>query len=429
MASHDRPPLDDGPPVDDGRPVADGPAVTAGLRHVAPPDPEEVGDDPELSARLRAEIAERGPIPFARFMERALYEPGHGYYRRVEAGPGRRGDFLTAPETHPIFGAAMARLVEAAWEALDRPAPFTITEPGAGGGALAAGLLTDLRRRRAPLLDAVRYRPLEVEPQRVAELEHRLDSAGFADLIEPAPPGRSEVGAVIANEVVDALPVHRVVRREGRLRERLVDAVADGFVEVEGDPSTPALEARLRAEEIELPDGVVAELCLAIDGWLESATAHLGRGIVVLVDYGDDAKRLYGSDRPDGTLRAFARHSVSGATLRHVGRQDLTAHVDLTAVRRAALTLGLDELGATTQAELLATVGVGDVVSATLREPGATLEAALSLRSALARLMNPRGMGGFHVLAFGRGLPLGARLPGFERLRIRPGTPAQGVET
>jgi SAM-dependent MidA family methyltransferase len=195
-----------------------------GLRRLDLPDPESAGEDAELVARLRTEIAERGPITFARFMERALYEPGLGYYRREAPGPGRAGDFLTAPEAHPIFGAVLGRLVEQAWDALGRPLPFTITEPGAGTGALAAGLLAGLRDSRSAMLGGLRYRPIEVEPARVAALRARVDADGLAGhLLDDSPPADAvETGAVIANEVLDALPVHRVWRTEDGLFEGYV---------------------------------------------------------------------------------------------------------------------------------------------------------------------------------------------------------------
>jgi SAM-dependent MidA family methyltransferase len=401
-----------------------------GYRYEPRPNPGAVGEDPELVARIRAEITEGGSITFARFMERALYEPGHGYYRRADRGPGLAGnDFLTAPEADPLFGAAIGRLLEQSWEALGRPDPFVVTEPGAGTGALALGLLGGLRDAGSPLLGAIRYRPVELEAARTAALASRLQDAGFGDSLVLAPPSgpAAETGAVVANEVMDALPVHRVVMRDGRLRERLVTVQDGGFVEVEGEPSTPALAGwmeLLAADGIVLPEGRVAEVCLALGPWLAAATAHIARGIVVLVDYGDEAAELY-ADRPgreDGTLRTFARHAVGADPYRHVGRQDLTAHVDLTAVRRAADAAGLTHLGTTTQAELLVAVGAGELVAARLQAPGASLQDALALRSALARLMDPRGMGGFTVLAFGRGIDPQADLPGLHRRpRPRPG--------
>ena len=396
--------------------------IEPGLRRDPLPDPEAVGEDAVLVDRLRDEIRASGPITFARFMDRALYEPGHGYYRRPDPGPGRRGDFLTAPEAHPIFGAVLGRLVEQAWDALGRPAPFTVTEPGAGTGALAAGLLGGLRDLGSPLLPVIRYRPVEVEPARLTALRERLDALGLGHtlLVDPPIPG-GETGAVVANEVLDALPVHRVVGRPaapGGIAELFVEVVdAGGFVPHEGPPSSPRLAERLAAEGVTLADGQVTEVCLVLDDWPASATQHLATGIVVLVDYADEPAALHDpARRPTGTLRAFAAHAVGADPFRHIGRQDLTATVDLAGVRAAAAHAGLDPLGETTQAELIATLGTGELTQAYLRREGAGLQDALELRSALARLLDPRGMGAFRVLAFGRGLAPGSRLAGLERL-------------
>jgi SAM-dependent MidA family methyltransferase len=396
--------------------------IQPGLRRDPLRDPEAVGEDEILVERLRDEIRATGAITFGRFMERALYEPEHGYYRQADPGPGRRGDFLTAPEAHPIFGAVLGRLVEQAWDALGRPDPFIVTEPGAGTGALAAGVLGGLRDLDSPLSGAIRYRPVEVEPARLTALRAWLDALGLGDALatdEPAP--RSETGAVVANEVVDALPVHRVIGRPaaaaGLAELFVVLDEAGGFVPREAPPSTPLLAERLAAEGVTLEDGQVTEICLALDGWLAGATRHLERGVVVVVDYADEPAALHDpARRPTGTLRAFAAHAVGADPFGHVGRQDLTATVDLAAVRAAAARAGLEPLGETTQAELIATLGTGELTQAFLRRDGAGLQDALELRSALARLLDPRGMGAFRVLAFGRGLPGGTRLAGLERL-------------
>jgi len=416
--------------MDPSRPSRDIPAPDNGVDSIVPgvrrsqrPDPEAVGEDEELVRLLRAEIEASGPISFARFMERALYEPGHGYYRRERPGPGIAGDFLTAPETHPIFGAAVGRLLEQAWHAMGRPDPFVISEPGAGTGALAEGLLAGLRAAASPLAEVVRYRPVELDPGRVDALAARLAAAGLGRhlVAEPAGDG-AETGAVVANEVLDALPVHRVVGRAGGIRELLVGLDRDGrFVEVEAEPTTPALGARLAAEGVVLEEGQLAEVCLELDRWLADASRPLARGLVLLVDYAQEPADLYASRRVGGSLRAFAAHAVGGDPFRHVGRQDLTATVDVAAVRAAAARAGLTVLGETTQAELLAVVGTGDLTVSYLRRPGASLEDALLLRSALARLLDPQGMGAFRVLAFGRRLPSGIRLAGLERL-ARPGS-------
>ncbi len=284
------------------------PAVLAWYRSDPLPDPESVGEDEGLVAAIRGEIARDGPITFARFMERALYEPGHGYYRRSSPGPGRDGDFLTSPEAHPIFGAALGRLVEQAWDAMGRPAPFLITEPGAGTGALAEGLLAGLRDLGSPLFDAARYQPVEIEHARLGSLRARLAAAGLAERLVVAdddaatrPAARPAVGALIANEVLDALPVHRVVGRGDGPRELLVTAdEGGGFDWLEGAAVSPAIDARLADEGITLADGQVTEVCLALDGWLADATRSLARGIVVLVDYAQEPEVLHGPGHPQG---------------------------------------------------------------------------------------------------------------------------------
>lgn len=378
--------------------------------------------EPRLIQRIRAEILERGPITVARFMERVLYEPGLGYYRRTATGPGRGGDYLTAPEAHPVFGAAIGRLAEAVWERLGRPRRFAIVEHGAGTGALALGLLDGLRRSSSPMLDAVRYRPLDIEAQRVATTVARLTEAGFGEIVDPEAAAAPEEALVVANEVVDALPVHRVVRRGGELRERVVAIEGDRLVEVDGPPARAGLVARLAGERVALADGQIAEVCLHLDGWVRDATTDLGRGLLLVIDYGEEAVSLYRPDRPDGTLRTFSGHAVGGDPYVAIGRRDITAHVDLTALRAAASAAGLEPLAETTQAEFLATIGAGELVAQRLHAADAELAGALELRSALARLLDPSGMGGFRVLAFGRRLD-GWVPPGFERLR--PPSPAR----
>ena len=385
------------------------------LRAVGVPDDGEDSDDiaghPELVARIRAEITADGPITVARFMERALYEPGLGYYRRSTPGPGRAGDFMTAPEAHPVFGAALGRVAEVVWERLGRPDPFGVLEIGAGTGALALGLLDGLRRTGSALLAAARYVAEDIEPARVAAARARLEAAGLGDRVEP-PGTATRSSLVIANEVVDALPVHRIVRRGSKLRERLVDATDDGFAEIDGPPARPELAERLDREGVVLADGQLAEICLELDDWVREATARLDRGVFLVIDYGAEAAELYRPSRPDGTLRGFHRHRLVEDPYRRVGRQDLTAHVDLTALRDAARRAGLVPIGTTTQARLLAALA-GDLVADRLHDPATDLRAALELRSALARLLDPRGMGGYAVVAFGRDAGAGP-LPGFE---------------
>ena len=390
--------------------------VTPGLRREPPPDLEAVGQDEELVSRIRGEIAVNGPMTFARFMEHALYDPVGGYYRSEEARPGRAGDFLTAPETHPIFGAALARCVAEVWRRLGQPEGFALREHGAGAGTLAVAILDGLAREAPELASVIRYEPIEIEPRRLEAIAARLEAAGHAGLlVEPNNQGTPIVGMILANEVLDALPTHRVVARDGQVREILVGTDGGGrFVDVEAEPTTPALAARLEAEGIELVEGQRAEICVAVDPWVAEAAADLRQGLLLLIDYGHPATELYDPRRrPNGTLLAYLRQRAHHDPYRHVGRQDLTAHVDVTAVERAAARAGLTHLGTTTQAEFLVGLGTEALLQAIQADPGTTMASYLAVRSGLMRLLDPAATGRFRVMGFGRDWPDGPPLTGF----------------
>ena len=394
--------------------------VTPGIRRDPPPDLVAVGEDEALVARIRDEIERDGPMTFARFMDLALYDPAGGYYRAEAARPGREGDFLTAPEAHPIFGAALSRAVADAWDRLGRPDPFVVREHGAGTGALALAILDGLAAEHPDLAATVRYEPVEVDPRRLAALAKRLAAGGHeSQLAAAAGPdaqawrGAPVTGVVIANEVLDALPTHRLVQRDGVVREVRVGVGAQGFVDVETEPSTPALAARLADEGVRLRDDQRAEVCVELQPWIDRAAAGLHRGVLLLIDYGYPAMELYDPvRRGQGTLRAYLRHRVHDDPYRHVGHQDLTAHVDVTAVERAAAGAGLDQLGTTTQAEFLVGLGTEDLLRAIQADPATTMGTYLEVRSAVIRLLDPGATGRFRVMAFGRGWPPGPPLAG-----------------
>jgi SAM-dependent MidA family methyltransferase len=388
------------------RPVDSG----AGLRRVPAPDLDAVESHPILVERIAAEIERLGPMTFARFMELALYEPGLGYYRSPTARPGRGGDFLTAPEANPIFGRAIARHVVDVWRALGRPTTLAIREHGSGSGLLAAALLDGLALEEPDLYRGVRYRPVEVEDRRLVELRNRLAAAGHADVLE-SDDARPIVGLVIANEVLDALPTHRVVGGSD-LSEVFVDWRDGALVDHVAAPSSAALGERLATEGVTLQPGQGAEICLALNDWVERMAAGLERGVGLLIDYGYPASELYDPvRRPRGTLAAYLGQRAHTDPYRAVGRQDLTAHVDTTAVELAATRAGLRHLATTTQSAFLAGLGVGELLVELQSGPDATLQRYLEARSALVRMIDPAAMGRFRVLAFGRGIEVDAATP------------------
>lgn len=377
-----------------------------GLRRVPPPDLDAVGSDAVLEERIRTEIAAAGPLTFARFMEIAQYDPERGYYRAAAARPGRAGDFLTAPEAHPIFGRALSRQVHEVWDRLDEPSAFVVREYGAGTGALANALLDGLAADGSGLTGVIRYRAVEVDHRRLDDLSERLAAGGHDGTLE-ADDGAPITGVVIANEVLDALPFHRVAARQGRLREVFVGLDSSGrLADVEGDPSSPALAARLDSERVRLADAQAAEVCLEVDPWIARASAGLARGLLLIVDYGHPAAELYDPGRrPRGTLAAYVRHTVHDDPYRHIGRQDLTAHVDVTAVERAARQAGHEVLGVTTQGEFLASLDAGGLLVALGADPATAVSDYLEARAALTRMIDPAAMGRFRVMLFGRDLP------------------------
>ena len=393
------------------------------LKRVAPREPDRTSD-PVILERIREEIRRDGPITFARFMEIALYDPERGYYRSDAARAGRAGDFLTAPEAHPIFGRALARFAASVSEALGSPPTLTIRELGAGTGALAAPLVAALLDRaeagshRAPPM-AIRYLVDEIEPRRVDAVRRRLaelDIPAGARVDTGPDDGRAIDGLVIANEVLDALPTHRVVQRGAALREIFVGLDGDAqLTDVEDEPSTGQLAARLTAEAIALRDGQRGEICLAVDPWIARAAQGLRNGVLLLLDYGHPAADLYDPRRLSaGTLATYQEHVVGDDPYRSVGRQDLTAHVDLTAVDAAATGAGLTRIGSTTQSAFLAGLGLGELLVAEQTRGGATLQGYLEARSAVVRMIDPAAMGSFRVMAYATGSLVGARLPGLD---------------
>ena len=368
--------------------------------------PQEIDRSTALSELIRSGIdaAPDSMISFARFMELALYEPNLGYYRQAPDRPTRRGDFLTAPETHPVFGRTLARWVEEMWAELDHPDPFCLIEFGAGSGTLALSIIEGLRRHGSGLAEAIRYEPVETNEHARADISHRFDEAGLADrLITPDRAAAPRTGVVIANEFLDALPVHRVVMRRGELKELFV-GWREGPVLLSARPSTPELAERLAADAVTLAEGQVAEICLELEPWLAELAGRLHRGYVIVIDYGSPAVELYGPRHLAGTLLGYRAHRVAPDPLANIGLTDLTAHVDFTAVEWLASAAGFEPVRFETQSQFLVGAGLEQELQAIQASPQTTLDEYLRARSAIVRLLDPRHMGRFGVLTLGRNL-------------------------
>lgn len=370
----------------------------------------------EVERLIREEAQREGSISYARFMERALLEPGFGYYATVQRRAGRSGDFMTAPELHPILGAAIAQLAAATWERLGRPATFRWREYGAGEGTLLLAALAYLAREGHPLLGALEVSVSEANRHRLADL-----TAALAALPGGGPPlaaaGSPPIaGIIVANEFADALPFHIVVGRAaapgGFVERRVaVDPVTNALTWTEG-ALNPEVADRLTSLMVGWPplaEGQLAEISPATAEWAHGLGDELTEGVVLVLDYGREGVALRDSaSRMAGTALSYQGHRATADLLGEPGSRDLTAHVDLTLLRAAATAGGLRHVASTNQAKFLATAGVDDEVARTRTGPAATLEGAIALRSALAQLMDPRRMGGFAVELFVAGGSPGA---------------------
>jgi len=302
---------------------------------------------PHLAERLRAHIRRAGPMTFRDWMRAALYDPEDGYYqRRGGTRWGRAGDYRTAPETTPLFAATLARHFASLYEELHAPPELNIVEAGAGAGHFARGVLGTLRRDRPEVFSSVRYLVDEVSADSrasaaslLAPFAGRVEFRRIEECREPF-----AAGIIFSNELLDAFPVHRVVRRGGAIRELCVGLDERGrFSWVEREASTPRLAAHLGAEGVTLSEGQIAEVNLDAGEWVARAASVLRRGFIVTVDYGAAAAELYGAPgRAGGTLRGYAAHKFADDVLGRPGEQDLTTSVDWTQVIRGGEGAGLE---------------------------------------------------------------------------------------
>ena len=379
----------------------------------------------QLTGMLRDEIAATGGrIPFARFMEIALYHPEHGYYLSATRRPGRSGDFITSPEASAYFGLTVARQVAECWERLGQPAQLDIREYGAGIGVLAYDILAGLSEGPPELLARVRYRMVEPNPHRRAEALAAMDEAGLGGSVVAESSDDSEdlepiTGVLVANEVADALPVHRLVGREDGFGERWVVADGAGFAWADGPLSEGGerAAAELRESGIVPRPGAVYDASPAASDWFEAACRSIDRGYAIAIDYGYPAAELYLTHRLEGTLRAYAGHTVTDEVFADPGQRDLTAHVDLTTLERAGVRAGMVPAGLTTQGAFLASLGLGARLVALRHDPEATTEEYLGAQAVVLRLIDPGGLGRFRVLMMAKGVPVDPPLLG---LREKP---------
>ncbi|RFC38627.1 MAG: SAM-dependent methyltransferase, MidA family [Candidatus Nitrotoga sp. CP45] len=361
------------------------------------PSPEAQAHSDQLRDLIHHDIARQGGwIPFSRFMELALYAPGMGYYSAGARKFGEAGDFVTAPEISSLFGRTLARQLI---EIMAQSTPH-ILELGAGSGKLAVDILGELERQNSL---PERYDILEVSADLrgrqqsllQARLPHLIDRVHWLDALPD-----SISGVLVANEVLDALPVHLVRWTDANIVERGVASEGENFVWQERLPENLMLLEI--AQQIKVPDDTLSDVSLAVRGLVSSLSERLHQGMLLFIDYGFGAREYYHPQRTQGTLMCHYRHHAHDDPFFLPGLQDITAHVDFTAVAEAAIDAGLHLYGYTTQAYFLINGGITDLLAETDSE---NIRDYLPLSAQLQKLTSPAEMGElFKIIALGKGV-------------------------
>jgi SAM-dependent MidA family methyltransferase len=354
-----------------------------------------------LRQLILREIEERGPMPFSRYMELCLYQPGLGFYEREQEIFGKAGDFYTSSDVHAVFGRLLARQFEEMWRALGSPARVEVIELGPGRGLFARDVLDWSRRKFPEFFAALHYRMIERSAALRGRLAERMKDAiaeGKASIADDLAPAVAENVILFANEFLDALPVEVVAERGLLQLARKEGELAEAFA-----PMPQEVQEYLDRYSVLPEAGERVETGLAAMEWMRRLAGAVPRGFLVLVDYGYRREELL-AGRHRGTLVAARQHQLSRNPYEAPGEQDITAHVNFTAVQAAGEAAGLDTLGLVTQAQFLMGIGEATQFADAFEEcrlPQEQAKVALQLK----HLVTPAGMGeNFQVLVMGRGV-------------------------
>ena len=365
-----------------------------------PPDENAVAHTQKLAAEIALRIeSQNGAIPFVEYMDRVLYQPGLGYYAAAIGAFGAAADFVTAPEISPLFGRCVARQCA---EVMADSDVNIVLEVGAGSGRMAAAILAELE---ALEVEFEQYQILEVSPNLrqqqqqmlASEVPHLVDIVRWLDAL----PQSGLNAVVIGNELLDAMPVHRIRRRDGAIFELFTGCEDGEFVDVERPIENATLRG-LAEQRLPLSEFYESEINLRAEAWVKSMEAVLDKGLILLIDYGFSQREYYHPERKTGTLMCHYQHRAQPNPYLLPGLQDVTAHVDFTAMAQAALDCDLDVLGFQTQAHFLMDLGVLEMLAEV--DPD-DIEHYMPMATAVKKLVLPGEMGElFKVLALGKGV-------------------------
>jgi SAM-dependent MidA family methyltransferase len=350
-------------------------------------------------------------ITFAQYMDLALYHPQHGYYSTQATNIGKGGDFFTSVHLGADFGELLGEQFVQMWLILDKPQPFSLVEMGAGQGYLALDMLKYIQQEYPDFYACVDYIIVERSPTLKQVQQEKLSEFPVTWQTLETIPSNSIIGCFFSNELVDAMPVHQFTIHGGKLQEIYVTTpeAANGgalFVEVAAAPSTSQLGEYFQLVEIEVEayrDEYQSEVNLAALEWLSLVAERLQQGYVLTIDYGYPAHRYYNPQRSQGTLQCYWQHQRHNDPYINIGQQDITTHVDFTALEKWGDRCGLTKIGFTQQALFLMALGLGQRI-ASLSWTQQPISQLLHRRDTLHQFLDPLGLGGFGVLLQTKGL-------------------------
>jgi SAM-dependent MidA family methyltransferase len=357
-------------------------------------------EDPALRKEIVNLINKRGKITFADFMELALYHPEHGYYTSGKEKIGKKGDYYTSSDVHPVFGELIARQLEQMWRLMGK-GRFTVVEMGAGKGRFCYDIINFIKKKFPEFFEEVDYKIVEISQNLIERQSSTLkgleDKVSWESLSEDGFSFEPVIGSFLSNEFVDSLPVHQVVVENNCLKEIYVAIKDDKFCEVIDDLSDLALEDYFAKSKISLKEGQRVEVNLRALDWVKNISRYLKRGFVITIDYGYLAEDLYSEQRHRGTLMCYYEHITSENPYERVGSQDITSHVNFSSLMEAGNRCGLNTTGFTRQSKFLIALGILDEMNKVQGDIGKLLT--------IKNLFLPGGMGDvFKVLIQHKGI-------------------------
>lgn len=354
-------------------------------------------------------------ITFADYMNWVLYHPEYGYYSINKPKLGAEGDFVTSPYLGSDFGEMLAEQFFQIWEIMDCPNSFTLIEMGAGQGILASDILLYLQKKYPDFFQCLNYIIIEKSNFLKAQQQHQLKktlsdsiSIQWCDLEDI--PNNNIIGCFFSNELVDAFPVHQIIVQDQQLQEIYITLDSEvKFKEIIAELSTEKITDYFKLIDIDLcynsyPERYRTEVNLAALDWIKTLVTKLNQGFILTIDYGYTAQRYYLPSRKEGTLQCYYQHSHHNDPYLNIGRQDITAHVNFTALQLYGKDWGIDGVGFTQQALFLMALGLGDRISALSQPSNYSISEILQRRECLHSLIDPMGLGNFGVLLQSKGL-------------------------